>query len=98
MSSGELATNYFLFFSYNIAVQILYATIHSRANQSSQEILNFLFYGLHLRVPISATADEPVYREYRSLYSQYTCRMFTVTVSHALTLLQLIQGEVLVHT
>jgi hypothetical protein len=50
-------------------------------NQSSRQISNFLFYGSNLRVLISASADEPVYREYRSLYSRYTGRMFTVTVS-----------------
>jgi hypothetical protein len=44
----------------------------------------FSVYGLRLQVLITATADEPVYREYRSLYSRYTGRLFTCTVSHAL--------------
>jgi hypothetical protein len=29
----------------------------------------FSVYGLHLQMQITAVADEPVYREYRSLYS-----------------------------
>jgi hypothetical protein len=47
----------------------------------------FSVYGLHLQVLITAAAaDEPVYRKYRSLYSRYTCHLFTGTVSHALSL------------
>jgi hypothetical protein len=46
----------------------------------------FSVYGLHLQVLITAAADEPVYREYRSMYSRYTGRLFTGTVGHALTL------------
>jgi hypothetical protein len=35
-------------------------------------------------VLITAAVEEPVYREYRSLYSRYTRRLFTGSVSHAL--------------
>jgi hypothetical protein len=44
----------------------------------------FFVYGLHLQVLITVAADEPVYREYRSLYSRDTGRLFTSTISHAL--------------
>jgi hypothetical protein len=44
-----------------------------------------MFYGSNLWVLTSASADKPVYREYRSLYSRYTCRIFKGSVSHALT-------------
>jgi hypothetical protein len=41
----------------------------------------FSVYGLHLQVLIIAAADEPVYREYRSLYSRYTGHLFKDTIS-----------------
>jgi hypothetical protein len=37
--------------------------------QISQGFSIFYFYGLRLQVLITAAVEEPVYREYRSLYS-----------------------------
>jgi hypothetical protein len=59
----------------------MFATSRFRANEISQQIQ---VYGLHLRVLITASANEPANREYRSLYSRYTGRMSTDSVSHAL--------------
>jgi hypothetical protein len=53
---------------------------------SSSASVHFQFYGLDLRVLIAVSANEPANREYRSLYSRYTGRLSTDSVSHALTL------------
>jgi hypothetical protein len=54
----------------------------------------FSVYGLHLQVLITAPADEPVYHEYRSLYSRYTGRLFT-DPSHTLTIWKRVSVRVL---
>jgi hypothetical protein len=52
--------------------------------QISQVFTIFCFYRLRLQVLITTAVEEPIYREYRSLYSRYIGRMFTGSVSHAL--------------
>jgi hypothetical protein len=59
-----------------------FATSRSRTNEIFRQIQ---VYGLHLRVLIVANANEPTNREYRSLYSRYTGRMSTDSVSHAVS-------------
>jgi hypothetical protein len=54
-----------LFLAVILLYKIYYATIRSRAKKSSRQISNFMFYGSNLRVLISASAHEPVYREYK---------------------------------
>jgi hypothetical protein len=72
-----------------LAVILLYKSSMNYDPFSREQIFpgffEFYVYGLYLQVLITAAADEPVYCEYRSLYSRYTGRLFTSTVSHALS-------------
>jgi hypothetical protein len=73
-----------------LAVILLYKSSMNYEPFSREQIFpdyfEFSIYGLHLHVLITVAADEPVYCEYRSMYSRYTGRLFTGTVSHALSL------------
>jgi hypothetical protein len=69
-------------FSLILLYKFKFATSHSRVNEIFRQIQ---VYGLHLRVLLAASANEPANREYRSLYLRFAGRMSTGSVSHALS-------------